>query len=51
MGRKKVIIKKEPVMQYFSKFRKEWVDFKNHPTPIGEIISMKKYFYKIREKE
>lgn len=35
--------------QYFSKWRKQWIDFKNQPTPPGEIISMKKYYYQIRE--
>jgi hypothetical protein len=34
-------------MQYFSKWRKEWIDF----TPTnGQIIQMKKYNYLIREK-
>lgn len=33
------------MMQYFSKWRNEWVDFT--PTE-GQIIEMKKYFYEIR---
>ena len=35
--------------QYFSKWRKEWIDFTNQPTGKGEILSMKKYKYKIRK--
>lgn len=34
-------------MQYFSKWRKEWIDFT--PTK-GQIIQMQKYNYQIREK-
>lgn len=34
-------------MQYFSKWRKEWIDF--NPTK-GQIIQMKKYNYEIRSK-
>ena len=33
-------------MQYFSKWRKEWIDFT--PTK-GQLIQMKKYNYEIRE--
>lgn len=32
-------------MQYFSKWRKEWIDF--NPTE-GQLIEMKKYKYEIR---
>lgn len=34
--------------QYFSKWREEWVDFKNQPPSKGELNSMKNYFYDIR---
>jgi len=34
-------------IQYFSKWRQEWIDFKNQPTK-GELASLNKYFYKIR---
>lgn len=37
--------------QYFSKWRKEWIDFTNQPTTEGEIKEMKKYKYQIREVE
>lgn len=33
--------------QYFSKWRNEWIDFKNPPTR-GEILSLLKYNYKLR---
>lgn len=36
------------VTQYFSKWRKEWVNFKNQPVTDGEIYAMKKYNYKLR---
>lgn len=36
-------------MQYFSKWRKEWIDFKNPPTQ-GDMYELKKYKYEIREK-
>jgi len=36
--------------QYFSKWRNEWCDFKKEPT-IGELNSLKKYFYQIRKIE
>lgn len=32
--------------QYFSKWRNEWVDFKNPPTP-GQISEMKKHNYRL----
>jgi hypothetical protein len=32
-------------MQYYSKWRKEWIDFT--PTE-GELIQLKKYHYEIR---
>ena len=34
--------------QYFSKWRNEWVDFKNQPLSEGEKLSMLKYNYEIR---
>lgn len=33
--------------QYFSKWRQDWVDFKQEPTQ-GELSSLKNYFYQIR---
>jgi hypothetical protein len=32
---------------YFSKWRKEWIEFKNQPPSKGELIQMQKYNYKI----
>lgn len=40
--------KKVNITQYFSKWRNEWVDFKNQPVSEGEIIAMKKYYYELR---
>lgn len=39
---------KTELMQYFSKWRKEWIDFS--PTK-GELISLKKYHYQVRIKK
>lgn len=36
------------ITQYFSKWRNEWIDFKNQPAPEGEIIAMRKYHYELR---
>lgn len=33
--------------QYFSKWRRKWIDFPSHPTK-GELYSMEKYLYQIR---
>jgi hypothetical protein len=35
-------------MQYFSKWRNEWVDFKNPPTK-GQLFELSKYHYLIRQ--
>jgi hypothetical protein len=37
--------------QYFSKWRKEWIDFDHQPPGEGEISEMKRYKYEIREVE
>lgn len=37
-------------MQYFSKWRKKWIDFKEQPG-IVERAKLKKYKYKIRIKQ
>ena len=37
------------ITQYFSKWRNKWVDFANQPTVEGEIKSMEKYKYEIRQ--
>lgn len=34
---------------YFSKWRKEWIEFKNQPPSKGELIQMEKMKYKIKE--
>ena len=34
--------------QYYSKWRKQWIDFENQPTQKGEIEEMKRFKYKIR---
>ena len=34
---------------YYSKWRKEWVEFKNQPTSKGELMQMQKLNYKIKE--
>lgn len=36
-------------LQYFSKWRKRWVDFKTQPGKV-ELDKMKKYRYQIRVK-
>lgn len=36
------------IYQYWSKWKEEWIDFKNQPPSDGEIYLMKKYYYKIR---
>ena len=33
---------------YWSKWRKEWIDFKNQPPSKGELIQMEKLNYKIK---
>ena len=33
---------------YFSKWKKEWIAFKNQPPSEGEIIQMKKLNYQIK---
>jgi len=35
--------------QYYSKWRKEWIDFTKPPTDL-ELVKMKDYFYQIRVK-
>ena len=37
------------IYQYFSKWRKEWIDFKQEPTK-GQIHCMNQYHYQIRNK-
>lgn len=34
--------------QYFSKWRNQWIAFKNQPPTDGELYMMKKYHYLIR---
>jgi len=34
---------------YFSKWRKEWIEFKNKPPSKGELLQMEKLNYKIKE--
>lgn len=36
------------ITQYFSKWRKEWIDFANQPPNDGELMSMKRFKYEIR---
>lgn len=33
---------------YFSKWRNEWVEFKNQPPSKGELLAMQKYNYSIK---
>ncbi len=37
-------------LQYFSKWRNEWVDFLKRPTK-GELEEMKKYYYQTKEEQ
>ena len=37
------------VMQYFSKWRKKWIDFKQPPGQV-ELTKMKQFHYRIRTK-
>lgn len=34
--------------QYFSKWRKEWIDFGNQPPGEGEVSEFKRYKYEMR---
>lgn len=40
---------KDVQYQYFSRWRQEWIDFRNPPTP-GDFFELKKYHYQIRIK-
>ena len=43
-------MKTQKQLQFFSKWRNEWIDFKTTPTP-EEMKSYKEHEYKIREKK
>lgn len=43
-------MKTDKQLQFFSKWRNEWIDFKTTPTP-EEMKSYKEHEYKIREKK
>jgi hypothetical protein len=36
---------------YWSKWRKEWIEFKNQPPSKGELIQMEKLNYKIKNND
>jgi hypothetical protein len=38
----------EKTYYYFSKWRKEWIEFKNQPPSKGELMAMEKYKYSIK---
>lgn len=40
---------KQYMTYYFSKWRKEWVEFKNQPPSEGELIQMRKLNYQIKQ--
>ncbi len=40
----------EKTYYYFSKWKKEWIEFKNQPPSKGELMAMEKYNYLIKIK-
>jgi hypothetical protein len=39
------------ITYYFSKWRNEWIEFKNQPPSKGELLQMQKFNYKIKVDE